>query len=675
MFHLLPCEPSTFCQITFRRASFHPPGIDVLIKIDDLLSGKHGKMGHFVRFYDDSETLLDEVASFVERALRARGRGIVIATGAHLDALRRRLDELARAEGRAVPPSWDVTWLDAEAILARFMVDGWPDRARFEYAVGRVVAEACAGGAPVHAFGEMVALLCARGRYDAALHLERLWNELAKKLDFSLFCAYPWALFPSANAAHVFRQVCAEHDHACADAAAPLPSGEPVDIGLVRLEQKVHALQAEAARRRQAEKDLLRREREFADIVENAAIGVHQMGADGTILWANKAELQMLGYRWVEYVGHHVARFHTDPAVVDGMLARLAAGEPVHDQPARLRCKDGTIRHVVIRSNACFDDGRLRYSRCFTRDATEHVRHLTEIGRAHARNVELVTALEAAGRAEDEFLAMVGRTLRTALDARATERAHRRLRRIARLVDVRLRGRTQGGLQYRFSQFEGRVVDNLRQQFIAFSVEAEVLKFGQFITKAGRQSPYFFNAGLFHDGATLGKLADFYAQTLLDSGLEFDMLFGPAYKGITLASATAVALAAKGRNTSFAYNRKEAKDHGEGGTIVGAKLAGKVVIIDDVISAGTSVRESVAMIRAAGAEPAAVLIALDRMERGGKDGVLSPLSAVQEVSQMYGIPVISIASLADLFGYLESNPELARYKDAVAAYRQQYGVA
>jgi len=218
-------------------------------------------------------------------------------------------------------------------------------------------------------------------------------------------------------------------------------------------------------------------------------------------------------------------------------------------------------------------------------------------------------------------------------------------------------------------------VNNLRQQFIAFSVSAGVLKFGQFTTKAGRLSPYFFNAGLFHDGATLGQLAQFYAQTLIDSGVEFDMLFGPAYKGITLASTTAVALAAQGRDTSFAYNRKEAKDHGEGGTIVGAQLKGRVVIIDDVISAGTSVRESVTMIRAAGAEPAAVLIALDRMERAGHDGVLSPLSAVQEVSESYGIPVISIANLADLFGYLEADPSLAQHKDAVAAYRQQYGVA
>ena len=220
-------------------------------------------------------------------------------------------------------------------------------------------------------------------------------------------------------------------------------------------------------------------------------------------------------------------------------------------------------------------------------------------------------------------------------------------------------------------------MNNLRQQFIAFSVSTGVLKFGEFTTKAGRQSPYFFNAGLFHDGATLGQLAQFYAQTLLDSGVEFDMLFGPAYKGITLASATAVALAGKGRNTSYAYNRKEAKDHGEGGTIVGAGLKGKVVIVDDVISAGTSVRESVAMIRAAGAEPAAVLIALDRMERSGKEGALSEGSAVQAVANEFGIPVISIANLDDLFTYLsgeEAGAQLGQHKDAVATYRARYGI-
>ena len=217
---------------------------------------------------------------------------------------------------------------------------------------------------------------------------------------------------------------------------------------------------------------------------------------------------------------------------------------------------------------------------------------------------------------------------------------------------------------------------NLKQEFIHFAVDAEVIRFGEFVTKAGRTSPYFFNAGLFNDGENLGRVANFYAQTLLDAGVEFDMLFGPAYKGITLASATAVALAAKGRNVAFAYNRKEAKDHGEGGSIVGAKLQGRVVIVDDVISAGTSVRESVDMIRAAGATPCAVLIALDRMERAGSDDQLSALSAVQEITKNYGIPVIAIASLNDLFECLsaaEAAPALLQFKDAVARYRQKYG--
>ncbi|MGS0743381.1 orotate phosphoribosyltransferase [Glaciimonas sp. GG7] len=219
-------------------------------------------------------------------------------------------------------------------------------------------------------------------------------------------------------------------------------------------------------------------------------------------------------------------------------------------------------------------------------------------------------------------------------------------------------------------------MNNLRQEFIAFSVASGVLRFGEFVTKAGRTSPYFFNAGLFNEGATLAQLAQFYARTLLDSGVEFDMLFGPAYKGITLASATAVAIAAEGRNVAFAYNRKEAKDHGEGGTIVGGKLQGRVVIIDDVISAGTSVRESVAMIRAAGATPCAVLIALDRMERSGKDDALSAQSAVEEVGREFGIPVISIGNLNDLLTYISAgtDPQLAQYKDAVAAYRTRYGV-
>lgn len=205
--------------------------------------------------------------------------------------------------------------------------------------------------------------------------------------------------------------------------------------------------------------------------------------------------------------------------------------------------------------------------------------------------------------------------------------------------------------------------------FIAFACERGVLRFGEFKTKAGRLSPYFFNAGLFCNGAALGRLCDFYAGAILASGVAFDVLFGPAYKGIPLAAGTAMALARMGRDTPFAYNRKEAKDHGEGGTLVGAPLAGRVLIIDDVISAGTSVRESVDLIRAAGATPAGVVIALDRQERGQGE-----LSAVQEVEKQYGIPVVPVARLADLIGYLAGHRELENNLAAVRRYRENYGV-
>jgi orotate phosphoribosyltransferase len=217
--------------------------------------------------------------------------------------------------------------------------------------------------------------------------------------------------------------------------------------------------------------------------------------------------------------------------------------------------------------------------------------------------------------------------------------------------------------------------DPLAQDFVAFAVQSGVLRFGEFKTKAGRLSPYFFNSGLFDDGAKLGRLAEFYARRLLSSGVAFDMLFGPAYKGITLAAGTAMALAALGRNVPFCHNRKEAKDHGEGGLMVGAPLAGRVVIIDDVITDGASKRESVQAIRAAGAQPAAVLIAMDRMERSGSDDNLSAQSAVESFRADHGIPVIAIANLADLMHYLRSSgdPALAAHFSRVAAYRERYG--
>jgi orotate phosphoribosyltransferase len=211
--------------------------------------------------------------------------------------------------------------------------------------------------------------------------------------------------------------------------------------------------------------------------------------------------------------------------------------------------------------------------------------------------------------------------------------------------------------------------DDFRQEFIRFAVEQKVLRFGEFKTKAGRMSPYFFNAGLFNHGAALKKLAQFYAKAIHASDLRYDMLFGPAYKGIPLVAAIAIALDDAGRDVAYAFNRKEVKDHGEGGSVIGAPLRGRVLIVDDVISAGTSVRESVELIRAAGAVPCGVAIALDRQEKG-----IGDLSAVQEVRQRYTIAVISIATLEDLVGYLAADAALTPQLEAVRSYRERYGV-
>ncbi len=212
-------------------------------------------------------------------------------------------------------------------------------------------------------------------------------------------------------------------------------------------------------------------------------------------------------------------------------------------------------------------------------------------------------------------------------------------------------------------------MSDYKAEFVEFAIASQVLCFGAFKTKAGRMSPYFFNAGLFNDGDKLKRLGEFYAKAIVDSGIAFDVLFGPAYKGIPLAASIVVALAGQGKNVPFAFNRKEAKDHGEGGTVVGAELKGRVLIVDDVISAGTSVRESVELIRHSGAEPAGVVIALDRMERG-----TGSQSAVQEVREQFGIQVVAVVTLDNLLEFLEHDANRQAELRAVAEYRAAYGV-
>ncbi len=215
-----------------------------------------------------------------------------------------------------------------------------------------------------------------------------------------------------------------------------------------------------------------------------------------------------------------------------------------------------------------------------------------------------------------------------------------------------------------------------QEQFIEFALKTGVLRFGEFTLKSGRSSPYFFNTGLFNSGATMLQFSRYFACSIENSDLDFDVLFGPAYKGITLACGTAMALSdATGKEVPFAFNRKEEKDHGEGGNMVGAQLTGDIAVIDDVITAGTAIRESFAMISEAGAKPSAVFLALDRQELGQKDGEPTEMSAIQQVEAEFNIPVVAIATMADLIEYLKEQPDQEENLDRMRAYREQYGIA
>jgi PAS domain S-box-containing protein len=361
---------------------------------------------HHVRFYEQDDTLVEEVSDFLDVALRAGDVALVIATAAHRAALQRRLGGIGSREGQ---PGWypgELVMLDAQETLDRFMDGAMPDAQRFTEVVGGLIARASAHGQrQVNAFGEMVALLCEQGRYEAAVRLEQLWNGLAELQEFSLLCAYPMRLFASPEQGVSFHAVCCQHNQV---RPVHLPLGLDALGALADQQRQVAVLQAELARRRQAEETLKRREKELMDFLENAAEGLHRVGPDGTILWANRAELQMLGYSADEYIGRHIAEFHADQQAIAGILRRLQAGETVVDELSVLRCKDGSLRHVRLTSNACFEDGQLRYTRCFTRDVTEQLQ-------AQAERERLLAELETASRAKDEFLAMLGHELRNPL--------------------------------------------------------------------------------------------------------------------------------------------------------------------------------------------------------------------------------------------------------------------
>jgi PAS domain S-box-containing protein len=360
-----------------------------------------GETEHFVQFYENDEYLVESVSEFVGAALISEGAAIVIATESHRRVLGIKLHACgldyvaAEAAGRFL-------MLDAAETLATFMVDGMPDAARFRESVGGVVRRVARTGKSIRAFGEMVALLWAEGNRRAAVRLEELWNELGKSHTFALFCAYPIQGFDSAADGRSLEGVCACHSRVLPAESYPHRGSDDDRLRAVALlQQKAQSLEAEIAHRREVEDALAKRERELSDFFENAAEGLHKVGPDGTILWANRAECELLGYSLEEYVGRPIADFHADRPVIEKILESLACGETLKNLPARLRCKNGSIKHVLINSSACIEDGKFLYTRCFTRDIT--------------RRWKAERALRDGARRKDEFLATLAHELRNPL--------------------------------------------------------------------------------------------------------------------------------------------------------------------------------------------------------------------------------------------------------------------
>jgi PAS domain S-box-containing protein len=315
---------------------------------------------HQVQFYDDEKILIASAADFLAGTLAEGGCALVLATEAHCRSFRARLSGLC--------PEDKIVFVDAADALGQIVVNGKPDEDLFNQLVGGLL-DAMQGHGRLRIYGELVALLCADGKHDDALELEGYWNRLAGHREFELFCGYPMSVFPGTTHATVFRHVCQAHSRVIPVASTAVLS--PAEIAA--LQQKVLSLDDEILRRQHAEASTRARERELAEFVENAAEGLHQVAGDGTILWANRAELDLLGYTADEYIGQHISRFHVDQPVIQDILQRLAAGETLRNYPARLVCKDGAIKHVLIQSNGRFENGILRYTRCFSRDVTERV--------------------------------------------------------------------------------------------------------------------------------------------------------------------------------------------------------------------------------------------------------------------------------------------------------------
>jgi PAS domain S-box-containing protein len=365
---------------------------------------------HLVQFYNDEAYLIDEIWSFINPCLRLGEAAVVIATRERLDSLERKYAPGRLTEIGSPPGSGPYIALDAEETLEAILKDGWPDQSRFDTVIGEVLRQASKNGhRHVRAYGEMVALLCADGKPDAAIRLEELWNVIGQRYPFSLLCGYPMHAFAEEAHCGVFTDICHVHTHVRPTESFPDLSGrDELNRIVAMLQQKASALESEVARRKKIEHVLHQREKELSDFLENAVEGMHRVGPDGSILWANKAELDLLGYTREEYIGQPIAAFHADRDVIEDILTKLLAGETLYDYPAQMRCKDGSIKHVLIHSNACVTDGEFVSTRCLMRDVTDRVRLEQELN-------ERLEQLAEVDRRKDEFLAMLGHELRNPL--------------------------------------------------------------------------------------------------------------------------------------------------------------------------------------------------------------------------------------------------------------------
>lgn len=359
---------------------------------------------HSVQFYEDDTFLIDQLGRFIEAGLQAGESAIVLATKAHRDQLENRFIENRFKFHRSMPSYASDRYivLDAAGMLSEIMTEGGLNAARFIECVGGLIDRAArAGSGRVRIFGELVALLWTSGQGDAALQLEQFWNTLARAHSFSLFCAYPIRGFSHNEHTEGFQDICAAHSIVRpAESFLTQQSTELVNRVVAQLQQKAHALETEVGRRKQIEITLRRREEELADFLENGTECLHQVGPDGRILWANKAELDLLGYQADEYIGHHIAEFHVDADTIADILRRLLGGETLHDYPARLRGKNGSVRDVLIHSNARWEEGAFHYTRCFTRDITERKRVEEELDRrVEERTRDLVYSQHQVARA------------------------------------------------------------------------------------------------------------------------------------------------------------------------------------------------------------------------------------------------------------------------------------